>query len=75
MTCRSSWLNILHISIVFSLCSWITHCPRRLRPDKLEGSIVVDEDGVEADVGPGGVKADVGPGGVDNDVEAEVRPD
>lgn len=56
------WLDILQIPVVFSLCSWITHCPGKLRPDKIEGGGVIDEDGVETDVGPGGV---------DDDVEAE----
>ena len=51
--------------VVFSLCSWMTHCPGRLRPDKIEGSGVIDEeDGVEADVRPCGV-----------DIEAGVRFD
>ena len=60
------WLDILQIPVVFSLCSWITHCPGKLRPDKIEGGGVIDEDGVETDVEPGGV---------DDDIEAEVRND
>ena len=60
------WLNILQIPVLFFLRSWMIHCPSRLRPDKIEGSGVIDEDGVETDVGPCGV---------DDDVNAEVRSD
>ena len=70
------WLDILQIRVVFSLCSWITHCPGRFRPDKTEGSGVIDKDEVEADVGPGGVddvEAEVGSDKVDDGVEVGVE--
>lgn len=65
------WLDILQIPIVSSVCSWITHRPGRLRPDKIEGGGVRDEDGVEACARPGGV-VEAG-AEVDDEVEVGVE--